>query len=133
MKKRKFITNILVRNNRLEILKNKGIKVNYELLSDENYVMELKKKLLEYAEDVLEADSIDDLKDEIVDVLEVIEHLISFYDFDEKELKQIKEEKQTKIGKFNKKIKIHSIELPCDHKDVEYYLSKPNKYQELKE
>lgn len=52
--------------------------------------------------------------------------------FDEKELRKIKEDKQAKIGKFDKKIKTHLVELPDNHKEVSYYLSNPNKYSKIK-
>lgn|GEM_PF-1613032 len=68
----------------------------------------------------------------LIDVMEVLEHLIDFYAFDEKELRKIKEDKQAKIGKFDKKIKTHSVEMPDNHEEVPYYLSKPNKYPEIK-
>ncbi len=68
----------------------------------------------------------------LIDVMEVLDHLIDFYAFDEKELRKIKEDKQAKIGKFDKKIKMHSVEMPDNHEEVPYYLSKPNKYPEIK-
>lgn len=129
---KKFATNILIRNNRLAIMEKNGLTVNYEILSDSDYLIELKKKLLEEAREVFEAETSQDLKVELIDVMEVLEHLIDFYAFDEKELRKIKEDKQTKIGKFDKKIKTHSVEMPDDHEEVSYYLSKPNKYPEIK-
>ena len=130
---RKFATNILIRNNRLPIIENNGLIVNYEILSDSDYLIELKKKLLEEAQEVFEAENIQDLKSEIIDAMEVLEHLMELYSIDEIELKQIKKDKQIKIGKFDKKIKTHSVEMADDHEELSYYLSKPNKYPEIKE
>lgn len=41
---KRFATNILIRNNRLSMMQNNGLKVDYEILNDEDYLLELKKK-----------------------------------------------------------------------------------------
>ena len=41
--KRRFKTDILVRNNRIEQMEKLGLNVNYKVLSDEEYLKELKK------------------------------------------------------------------------------------------
>lgn len=129
---RKFATNILVRNNRLAIMKKNGLTVNYEILSNNDYLIELKNKLLEESKELIEAKTPKELKEEIIDVMEVLEHLIDFYSFDTNELTKIKNDKQIKYGKFDKKIKTHYVEMPDNHEELTYYLSKPNKYPEIK-
>jgi len=129
---RKFATNILVRNNRLAIMKKNGLSVNYEILSNNDYLIELKNKLLEESKELIEAKTPKELKEEIIDVMEVLEHLIDFYSFDTNELTKIKNDKQIKYGKFDKKIKTHYVEMPDNHEELTYYLSKPNKYPEIK-
>lgn len=129
---RRFATNILVRNNRLSMMENNGLTVNYEILSDNDYVTELKSKLLEETQEIIDAKNIQELKEEIADVMEVLEHLIDFYAFDEVELKKIKDKKQIIYGKFDKKIKTYYVEMPENHEEITYYLSKPHKYPEIK-
>ena len=46
-----------------------GLTVNYEILSDSDYLIALKKKLLEEAQEVFEAETSQDLKVELVDVM----------------------------------------------------------------
>jgi len=57
---KKFATNILIRNNRWAIMEKNGLTENYEILSDSDYLIELKKKLLEEAQEVFEAETSQD-------------------------------------------------------------------------
>ena len=83
--KRRFRTNILVRNNRIRQMEELGIVVNHKILSDEEYQEELKNKLIEEVNEVIEAKNIDELSTEICDVLEVVEHIIDAYKLDTKD------------------------------------------------
>ena len=56
--KRKFKTDILVRNNRIQQMQDQGIVVNYQILDDEQYICELKRKIVEEANEVAVADTI---------------------------------------------------------------------------
>lgn len=44
--KRKFKTDILVRNNRIQQMQDQGIVVNYQILDDKQYICELKRKIV---------------------------------------------------------------------------------------
>lgn len=68
----------------------------------------------------------------LIDVMEVVDYLIDLHSFDRSELNALKEEKQFKVGKFDKKIKTHYIEMPDNHEELSYYLSKPQKYPQIK-
>ncbi len=129
---KRFATNILIRNNRLKLMENSGLTVNYNILSNTEYIDELKKKIVEEAHEVLEAQSETEIKAELVDVMEVIDHLIDIYGFDRDEMNQLKLEKQQKIGTFNHKIKTNWVEMPDNHDDVSYYEAKPHKYPRIK-
>ncbi len=129
---KRFKTDILIRNNRLALMQQDGLHVDYEILSDVDYILELKRKIVEEANEVLSAQTPDELKSELVDVLEVVDHLMEINRFDPAELTRLKAQKQQKIGKFDQKIKTHFVEMPDNHNDVDYYLSKPEKYPEIK-
>ena len=131
--KRRFKTDILVRNNRVEQMENLGLTVNYKVLSDEEYIKELKNKIMEEAQEVATAESTDELSSEIGDVLEVIDHIIEIYGLDVDKIQQMKAEKQERIGKFDKKLKTFWVEMDEDNSSIGYYLSKPNKYPEIKD
>lgn len=129
--KRRFKTDILVRNNRIEQMENLGLNVNYKVLSDEEYLKELKNKIVEEANEVAIAENVDELSSEIGDVLEVIEHMAEAYNLDMDIIQQKKREKQNKIGKFDKKYKTFWIEMDENNGSLDYYLSKPEKYPEI--
>ncbi len=127
----RFKTDILIRNNMLKKMQDNGLAVSYEILSNEQYIYELKRKLVEEAMECLNASHIgkNDLKHEIADVLEVIEHLISAYGLNKTEIQQIKRTKKEKLGGFDKKIKTHFVEVDENNSsELEYYKQNAQKY-----
>ena len=131
MPRRRFKTEILVRNNRVDIMEKQGIFVNYSVLSDDDYLRELKKKILEEANEVAEAEDDEELKLEIADVLEVVENILAVKNISLEEIQDLKIKKQNKIGKFDKKLKTYYVEMDDDNEALGYYLSRPNKYPEI--
>lgn len=135
----KFSTNQLVRNNRIFAFKSDGLVVDYEILNDEQYLLELQAKLLEEINEVINAKSKKSLTSEIADVYEVLEHIISAKNLSKEKILQKQESKKSKLGGFDKRIKILSVEVdennPCG-KDgfnyLEYYSSQQYKYPEIK-
>ena len=131
--KRKFKTDILVRNNRIQQMQDQGIVVNYQILDDKQYICELKRKIVEEANEVAVADTIEELSSEIGDVLEVIDHLIDVYKLDIDNIQKLKTDKQNRIGKFDKKYKTNFVEIDEDNEAINYYLKKKDKYPEIVE
>lgn len=131
--KRKFKTDILVRNNRIQQMQDQGIVVNYQILDDERYICELKRKIVEEANEVAVADTIEELSSEIGDVLEVIDHLIDVYKLDIDNIQKLKTDKQNRIGKFDKRYKTNFVEIDEDNEAINYYLKKKDKYPEIVE
>ena len=131
--KRKFKTDILVRNNRIQQMQDQGIVVNYQILDDEQYICELKRKIVEEANEVAVADSIEELSSEIGDVLEVIDHLIDVYKLDIDNIQKLKTDMQNRIGKFDKRYKTNFVEIDEDNEAINYYLKKKDKYPEIVE
>ena len=131
--KRKFKTDILVRNNRIQQMRDQGIVVNYQILDDKQYICELKRKIVEEANEVAVADTIEELSSEIGDVLEVIDHLIDVYKLDINNIQKLKADKQNRIGKFDKKYKTNFVEIDEDNEAINYYLKKKDKYPEIVE
>lgn len=131
--KRKFKTDILVRNNRIQQMQDQGIVVNYQILDDKQYVCELKRKIVEEANEVAVADTIEELSSEIGDVLEVIDHLIDVYKLDIDNIQKLKTDKQNRIGKFDKRYKTNFVEIDEDNEAINYYLKKKDKYPEIVE
>lgn len=131
--KRKFKTDILVRNNRIQQMQDQGIVVNYQILDDEQYICELKRKIVEEANEVAVADTIEELSSEIGDVLEVIDHLIDVYKLDIDNIQKLKADKQKRIGKFDKRYKTNFVEIDENNEAINYYLKKKDKYPEIVE
>lgn len=131
--KRKFKTDILVRNNRIQQMQDQGIVVNYQILNDKQYICELKRKIVEEANEVAVADTIEELSSEIGDVLEVIDHLIDVYKLDIDNIQKLKADKQKRIGKFDKRYKTNFVEINEDNEAINYYLKKKDKYPEIVE
>lgn len=131
--KRKFKTDILVRNNRIQQMQDQGIVVNYQILDDRQYICELKRKIVEEANEVAVADTIEELSSEIGDVLEVIDHLIDVYKLDIDNIQKLKIDKQNRIGKFDKRYKTNFVEIDENNEAINYYLKKKDKYPEIVE
>lgn len=129
---RKFKTDKLVRDGIIKMMQDSGVKVNYEVLSGENLIKELKIKLVEEANEVLETNTKEDLAEEIGDILEVIDGLIKFANLDRGEISKIKEKKKEKRGGFDEKFKTHFVEIEEDNiESINYYTTRPNQYPEI--
>jgi predicted house-cleaning noncanonical NTP pyrophosphatase (MazG superfamily) len=74
---RKFKTELLIRDNRLPLMEQAGLKVDYLILEQKDYLKELKTKLTEEVNEFLLVDNADKkaLTEELADILEVINYL----------------------------------------------------------
>jgi predicted house-cleaning noncanonical NTP pyrophosphatase (MazG superfamily) len=90
----------LVRDKIPEIIIQNGQQPNIRILNDEEYKIELAKKLIEEANEFQSDLNID----ELADVLEVIDAIIIAYGFDKDTLEKVKQKKNQERGKFDKKI-----------------------------
>lgn len=101
---KKIVHNKLVRDHIPEIIEEDQKQCKTHVLNNEEYIVELKKKLGEEAREVQEAvDKIETIK-EIADVLEVLDALKTVCGISDEEVQVIKEKKAMKNGKFEKKI-----------------------------
>jgi len=103
----KYTYNKLVRDKIIEIINSKdGKKATYRVLNDEEYLIELNKKVLEEANEFIEENSIE----ELADVMEVIESIMKFKNISWDEVKKIQEDKKNKRGGFQDRIYLESVE-----------------------
>jgi len=100
------IYNKLVRDNIPEIMIKNGAKPVTRILNEEEYLIELNKKLFEEVNEYLESGSIE----EIADIEEVILGILNAKEISKEELENIRKEKAIKRGAFNKKIFLESEE-----------------------
>ena len=94
------IYNKLVRDNIPEIMIKNNAKPVTRILSDEEYLIELNKKLLEEVKEYLESGEIE----ELADIEEVIIAILNAKNTTKDNLEEIRQTKVKKRGAFNKKI-----------------------------
>lgn len=92
--------NKLVRDNIPEIMNNNGASPVTKVLTDEEYITELNKKLLEEVKEYLESEDIE----ELADIEEIILSLLKCKCITKDEFENIRKEKVNKRGSFTKKI-----------------------------
>ena len=99
------VYNKLVRDNIPDIILKDNELPSTRILSDEEYIKELDRKLMEEVNEYLENDNIE----EMVDILEVIRAILDYkgVTYDEIEEKRIK--KATKRGGFKEKIYLEKV------------------------
>ena len=106
--------NKLVRDNIPTIIQNNDKKCKIRYLNDSDYLIELKKKLVEEAKEVQSASNKKEIIEELADVYEIISYLKQIYHISEDELSIIKENKADKNGRFENKIYLEYVESEDD-------------------
>ena len=103
----KYVYNKLVRDKIPENINSmNGRKCNYKVLTEEEYIQELDKKLFEEAHEFIEEHSVE----ELADLMEVIFAIMKVKNISMKELENIRELKNNKKGSFNDKIYLIDVE-----------------------
>lgn len=121
----------LVRDNIPEMMKALGAKLTCKNLPFDDYVRELKKKLLEESHEVLISNNKEELIEEIADVFEVLYNLMSANNISHDDVEAVRISKNESKGSFKKARFIDKIVVNHDFKFLEYYRSKPQEYPEL--
>ena len=106
------VYNKLVRDRIPEIIEASGKKVNYRVLSDDEFVQALKNKLLEEVNELLAAGTKEEYMEELFDVQDVLTTLkvYSLADYDSKYMAYIGAKKKSEKGSFYKKYFLESVE-----------------------
>ena len=102
--------NKLVRDNIPRIINKASKQCNTRILDENEYRLELKKKLIEESNEVLKAEDKDEITKEIADVLEVLDALKETYDISNETIETIKNNKAIKNGTFKEKIFLEYVE-----------------------
>lgn len=103
----KYIYNKLVRDKiPANINSEKGRKANYKILSDEEYLKELDRKLLEEAHELIEAHN----EEEIADLMEVIFAIMKVNNISIDKVEETRKIKNSQKGSFEKKIYLIDVE-----------------------
>lgn len=94
------IYNKLVRDNIPQIMINNGASPVTRILSDEEYISELNRKILEEVHEYLESGEVE----ELADIEEVLRAILTFKGVNLEEFDSIRNQKVLKRGAFNKRI-----------------------------
>ena len=96
----------LVRNKIIDIIFTNGEKPIYHTLSDEEYLKELHKKLLEEANEFIEEDDME----ELADLLEIVYAIAKHKNINMDEVEKVRLKKREKRGGFEDKIYLEAVE-----------------------
>jgi predicted house-cleaning noncanonical NTP pyrophosphatase (MazG superfamily) len=114
------------------IMRSRGVSVFERSMKGDEYIQRLKDKLLEEAQEVIEAKTPDEVSEELADLLEVIYALGKEYNLSMKQIEAKRLVKKQQDGGFDNRIYSSYIEMPSDNKDIGYFLARPEKYPEIK-
>lgn len=128
---RTFKFSKLVRDKIVESIITSGNNPKWRTLSNEDYIQELKKKIIEESSELIGADKEEAVR-EIADIQEIIDNLIEALGVSKKQLVHVQKEKNKEKGSFKKRQYIDVVEVQDDAKEIEYYLKYPEKYPEVK-
>lgn len=117
----KYVYNKLVRDKIPDEINNiEGRKANYKILSNEEYLIELDKKLLEEAHEFIEEHSVE----ELADLIEVISAIMKFKNISLDDVEKARKSKKDKKGKFDRKIYLIDVEQDFVDEREEHELNK---------
>ncbi|MGY3716238.1 nucleoside triphosphate pyrophosphohydrolase [Sutcliffiella cohnii] len=102
--------NKLVRDKIPAIIEQSGKKYTTSILSDEEYITELKKKSLEELEEYMNTENNEDALEELADILEIIHALAGYHGSSIDEVERIRNEKASKRGGFQEKVFLVEVE-----------------------
>lgn len=128
--KRFFSLNKLVRDKMPEIMKSCDIDLEMKTLNQEEFLIALKKKLIEEAKEVFEATSKEEQILELADVMEAIDALASQLNISKREIEKKRRKKNIEKGGFLNKIFIDHISMDKSNKYISYFENKG--YESLK-
>jgi predicted house-cleaning noncanonical NTP pyrophosphatase (MazG superfamily) len=128
--RRRFKIGKLVRDKMQEFLASKNVEGVSTTLQGSALEQALKQKLVEEANEVQAALTLDDLKEELADVLEVINALCHFHGLTRDEIVEIQENKRISRGSFSKGMYCTYVEMDKNNPHISYYEARTHEYPE---
>ena len=86
------------------IKQNDGVEVPLKVLSDKEFELYLKKKAIEEATELVNADTDSHILEEIADLREILDTLEKFKGFTPEQVRAVQDEKRQKRGAFEKRL-----------------------------
>ena len=107
----RVVYNKLVRDRIPEIIGKDGKKPKTRVLGEEEYRLELLRKIVEEAEEVVKTEgNKEKLTKEIGDILELIDYFIKVFGLDREGVEKTRRERRESRGGFDKKIFLEYVE-----------------------
>ena len=128
---RKFKQNKLWRDKAVEMMEQQGSRIHWRTLDDENFLSELRLKLLEEAEEVASAKNRREMISELADLFEVIDTLVAANGIGKGEIIEVQLDKQKIRGGFRGKKFVEFAEHPIGSFGEQYCLLDFKKYPEI--
>ncbi len=130
--KRKFLQNKLWRDNIPKMLEeSSGSIIHWRRLDDAEYDEQLRVKLIEEAEEVVAAKTVDELKAEIADVYEVFDAIMKLHGIKKEEVNAIQLRKRIERGGFDERMFVEVAEHLVGSYGEKYCLADPVKYPKV--
>ena len=98
------VHNKLIRDKILEIINAAGKDFSSKILNENDYVLELRKKLREELDEYMNAKTDEQSIEELADIMEVIYCLTKIHNSSPEHLEKVRLEKNIKRGSFKEKI-----------------------------
>lgn len=131
MTTRRFKVDKLIRDKMPEILSSKNIKFSTRQMDDAEFLMRLKNKLVEEAQEVCAAKSDKELLEELADVSEVLITLAQLSGISLDEIEKARIQKRSAKGGFDQRVYNKEVEIDAHNSAIEYYRARPNDYPEI--
>lgn len=104
------IYNKLVRDFIPQIIEKSGQSCTTRILTEEDYIAELNRKMHEELEEYETSETADDALEELADLLELIHAATVFHGFSLSELEKIRQQKAEKRGGFEERILLMDVD-----------------------
>ncbi|HBL98981.1 TPA: hypothetical protein DDZ86_05060 [Candidatus Dependentiae bacterium] len=129
---RRFKIEKLVRDHIEDLFNNSGaVQVNKTILTDKQFLLCLRDKISEEAQEVVNATTAAELVDECADLMEVIGALLALHQKTWKDVQDARTRKALTRGLYKNRLYINSVDLPDGSEATRYYESNPTKYPEI--
>lgn len=128
---RKFAYNKLCRDKLIDIIEKRGSKVHWRQLNDTEFDAELRRKIMEEAEEVAKAQTKAELIEELADVVEVIDAFCKLHQCSFDDIVAAQHKKREERGGFEGRVFISTAEHPAGSYSENYCLSNPLRYPEI--
>lgn len=127
----RFRVEKLIRDRLPEIMRAQGLAVFDRRLDDVEFIAALKIKLTEEAAEARDAQSRDELAEELADLSEVVLALMAAAGLTPEEVEAKRLAKRAERGGFDARVYNAAVEGPADLRAVAYYLARPSQYPEV--